>query len=121
MDADTLIGQHISDPFLVDTTPPVLGTLVANLAGDKIHVIFEAHDALTPIAHAEYSIDAGDWQYLEPVGKISDALTEVYSFDAPLPHPASSSTPVRSGEHVLAVRIYDRADNAVTGKAIVKP
>ena len=121
MDADTLIGQHISDPFLVDTTPPVLGTLVANLAGDKIHVIFEAHDALTPIAHAEYSIDAGDWQYLEPVGKISDALTEVYSFDAPLPHPASSSTPARSGEHVLAVRIYDRADNAVTGKAIVKP
>ncbi len=121
MDADTLIGQHISDPFLVDTTPPVLGTLVANLAGDKIHVIFEAHDALSPIAHAEYSIDAGDWQYVEPVGKISDALTEVYSFDAPLPHPASSFTPARSGEHVLAVRIYDRADNAVTGKAVVKP
>ena len=36
---------------------------------------------LTPIRRAEFSVDAGDWQYLEPVGQLSDAKTENYDFN----------------------------------------
>jgi outer membrane protein assembly factor BamB len=115
-DADTLTAERVSDPFLIDTTPPIPGPLQAALAAGRIHATFEAHDALTPIAHAEYSIDAGDWQYLEPIGKISDSLTERYDFTAPLPHPEPTPT-----EHTLAVRVYDRSDNAVTVKTLVHP
>ena len=116
VDADTLTSERVSDPFLIDTTPPIPGPLQAQLAGDRIHATFEARDALSPIAHAEYSIDAGDWQYLEPVGKISDALTEHYDFTAPLP-----TTPQTNPEHVLAIRVYDRSENAVTVKAVFRP
>jgi hypothetical protein len=115
-DADTLTAERISDPFLIDTTPPIPGPLQATLANGHIHATFEAHDALTPIAHAEYSIDAGDWQYLEPTTKISDSLTERYDFTAPLPRPEATPT-----QHTLALRVYDRSENAVTVKTIVRP
>jgi hypothetical protein len=48
-----------------------------------LHASLVATDATSPIAHAEYSLDAGRWQYLEPVGKLSDSLTEHYDFTVP--------------------------------------
>ncbi len=43
-------------------------------------VTFDAEDATSPIAHAEYSLDAGPWQYIDPVGKLSDSKHEHYEF-----------------------------------------
>ncbi len=87
-----------------------------------MHVTFEAHDATSPIAHAEYSVDAGPWQYVEPVGGLSDSLTEHYDFTADLPKPAadSAASPAKPGEHVLAMRVYDRFENAVSVKTVVR-
>jgi hypothetical protein len=116
-DADTLTGDRVSNPFIVDTTPPVPGVLAAQMQGDKIHATFEAKDATSPIAHAEYSVDAGPWQYVEPADHISDSLSERYDFLAEIPH---STAPVADArEHVIAVRVYDRYENAVTAKAVV--
>jgi hypothetical protein len=120
-DADTLTGERVSESFVVDTTPPVPGTLAAAIlpgSPTKIHATFEARDATSPIAHAEYSVDAGPWQYLEPVGKVSDSLTERYDFIAALPSVTAPVTDTR--EHVLAVRVYDRYENMVAVKTMVK-
>ncbi len=71
-DAEALTGERVSEEFVVDTTPPVPGVLTATLVAGtpaKIHATFSAKDATSPIAHAEYSVDAGPWQYLEPVGQ----------------------------------------------------
>jgi len=107
--------------FVMDTTPPVPGALAASLVAgspEKIHATLEARDATSPIAHAEYSIDAGPWQYLEPVGKVSDALTERYDFTVPVPPTAG---PVANAkEHVLAVRVYDRYENMAAVKTVVR-
>jgi len=119
-DAEALTGDRTSTAFLLDTTPPVPGPLSATLvAGSpgKLHVTFSAKDATSAIARAEYSVDAGPWQYMEPVGKLSDSLEERYDFDSPVP-PAGSGN-ADPGEHVVAVRVYDRADNAVSAKAVV--
>ena len=115
--------------FVVDTTPPVPGilsaTMVAGAGGitgqtAKIHAVFSAKDATSPIAHAEYSVDAGAWQYLEPVGRVSDSLEERYDFTAAVPA-GSVTTPVTDArEHVLAVRVYDRFENVVSVKAVVR-
>jgi hypothetical protein len=117
---EALTGERVSDRFVIDTTPPVVTGLAAKLVNGKIHVAFSATDAATPIAHAEYSVDAGQWQYMEPVGKISDSMTERFEFDVPLNPPAPGVAPVDAGEHVITVRVYDRADNAVAVKAVVK-
>jgi hypothetical protein len=120
-DAEALTGERVSDVFVVDTTPPVPGVLTATMvegSPQKIHATLEARDATSPIAHAEYSVDAGPWQYLEPVGKVSDSLGERYDFTAAVP---ASTTPVADAkEHVLAVRVYDRYENMVAVKAVVR-
>jgi WD40 repeat protein len=121
-DSETLTGERVSGQFVIDTTPPVPGTLTASLvAGSpaKIHASFEAKDSTSPIAHAEYSVDAGPWQFLEPVGRVSDSLSERYDFTVPVP--AASGAPVVDvHEHVLAVRVYDRYENLASAKALVR-
>jgi hypothetical protein len=120
-DADAMTGEKVSAEFVVDTTAPVPGVLTATMVAGtpmKIHATLEARDAVSPIAHAEYSVDAGPWQYVEPVGKLSDSLVERYDFVAAIPNVTSPVTDVR--EHVIAVRVYDRFENAVTVKAVVK-
>lgn len=122
--SETLTGERVSPAFVVDTTPPVPGALTASLAPSRsgaapsIHATLEAHDATSPIAHAEYSIDGGAWQYLEPVGQVSDSQTEHYDFTAEVPR---VTTPVADAkEHVIAVRVYDRYENMAAVKAVVR-
>ena len=128
---DAMSGQRESDHFIIDTTPPLLSELVASLQGDRLHAQFVAGDATSPIARAEYSIDAGPWQYLEPVGKLSDALSEHYDFTAPIlsaaVRPAPEEEPlsgrpaaVDPQEHILTVRVYDRYDNVAAAKTVVR-
>jgi hypothetical protein len=123
---DALTGDRVSERFLIDTTPPVVSGLTARLVDGRIHVELTATDVATPIAHAEYSVDAGPWQYVQPVDKISDSLTEKFAFDAPLNPPAPGSVnsgaiaPVNSSEHLITVRVYDRYENAVAAKALVR-
>ena len=82
---DTLTGEATSARFEVDNTPPRVEALAAKLEGDKIHVMFRAVDTFSVIDQAEYSIDAGDWQQIEPVGQIADSKNESYDFTVPVP------------------------------------
>ena len=117
-DAEALTGEKVSAAFVVDTTAPVPGALTATIESGKIHAHFEVRDATSPIGHAEYSVDAGPWQYLEPSGSISDSLDERYDFFAAIPPPLAPVTDAK--EHVLAIRVYDRYENVVTAKAVVR-
>lgn len=110
--ADALTGDKISERFEVDTTPPVVTELKAT-AESTSHVTFDAEDSFSPIARAEYSLDAGPWQYIDPVGMLSDSKREHYDFR--LPATALNNKP---GEHLITVRVYDRHDNVGVAKAV---
>jgi len=77
------------------------------------HVTFDAEDAASPIGHAEYALDAGTWQYIDPVGKLSDSKREHYDFQIP-----AKALEGKSGEHLITVRVYDRHDNIGVAKAV---
>jgi hypothetical protein len=123
---DFLTGELISERFELDTTPPEISALKAgspapckqagcgkNLA---IPVTFDARDLISPITHAEYSLDAGPWQYVEPVGGLSDSKEEHYSFAISVPDGPDSQP---SGEHLVSVRAYDRHENVAAAKVVV--
>jgi WD40 repeat protein len=118
-ESEALTGERVSGPFVIDTAPPVPGALAAAMEGGRIRARLDVRDATSPIAHAEYSVDAGPWQYLEPVGGISDSLSEHYDFFAAIP--VSTGAVADPKEHVIAVRIYDRSENVATVKAVVRP
>lgn len=134
---EALTDEKQSTRFEIDNTPPRIENLAARAEGQELHVTFHATDDFSPIKRAEYSIDAGDWQYLEPVGQLSDSRTENYDFtsllnagaqpaqDAPAQQKrgkSKSAAPAAatSGEHVVVVRVYDRADNVATAKYVVR-
>jgi hypothetical protein len=138
---EVLTGEIISERFELDTTPPVISELKASglkaapaVPGDckqppcsgalSIPVSFEAVDATSPISHAEYSLDAGPWQFIEPVGGLSDSKQEHYSVAVPLPAQLPSAANAGPDanpepEHLVTVRAYDRHDNMGTAKIIV--
>jgi WD40 repeat protein len=124
---EALTAERESARFEVDTTPPQIQNLSASSDGTQIRVNFRAIDGFSPIKRAEYSIDAGDWQYVEPVGKISDSKIENYDFHAPLAaDPPSPVKPIEAKnaanaiEHVVVVRVYDRYDNMSAAKTVIQ-
>jgi hypothetical protein len=76
-------------------------------------VTFDAEDAMSAVVKAEYSLDAGPWQYVEPVGALSDSKREHYDFRIP-----DSAFNGKTGEHLLAVRVYDRHENVGLAKTV---
>src|SRR2546426_353043 len=121
-----LTAEKESARFEVDTTPPQIQNLTAGVDGGKIHVNFRAADNFSSIKRAEYSVDAGDWQFVEPVGQLSDAKTEAYDFriappvDSDPPGAKPPISPAQGVEHVVVVRVYDRYDNMVSAKTVIR-
>jgi hypothetical protein len=114
---EALTAERESRRFEVDTTPPRVENLSASVEGGQIHVRFRAIDGFSPIKRAEYSIDAGDWNTVDPVGQLSDAKVEDYDFKAT---PEAAKDGSASTEHVVVVRVYDRYDNLGAAKTVLR-
>ncbi len=112
---EALTAAKESRRFEVDTTPPRVENLAASVEGTQIHVRFRAEDGFSTIKRAEYSVDAGDWKYVEPMGQLSDAKIEDYDF---LAAPGAGNDP--ASEHVVVVRVYDKYENMGAAKALLK-
>jgi hypothetical protein len=119
---EALSDSRESERFEIDTTPPIVSNLRVEQALAKcaqapcpapVRVTFDAEDAASPIAHAEYALDAGTWQYIDPVGKLSDSKREQYDFQIP-----AKALEGKTGEHLITVRVYDRHDNIGVAKTV---
>jgi WD40 repeat protein len=132
---EALSDQRQSERFEIDNTPPRIQNLAARIEGTQLHVTFSAADDFSTIRRAEYSVDAGDWQFVEPVGQLSDAKLENYDFSSLLSAPPPSleeqveqkrgkskkeAAPPPSGEHVVVVRVYDQHDNVATARFVAR-
>jgi hypothetical protein len=107
-----LTASLVSDPFLIDNTPPQILKLTATAAsGNKLDVMWGARDARGTIDHAEYSLNGSDWIRIDPVSRLSDSPDEEYHL---------SIDRSGSGEQVVAVRVSDEFDNQAVDKIIVK-
>ena len=128
---EALSSEKESSRVEVDTTAPRIENLAASVDGDKVHVTFRAADSFSPIKRAEFSVDANDWQYVEPVGQIADSKAESYDFRVPLPGGVNGPDPKApaaltkdavsaSMDHVVVVRVYDRYDNMSAAKMLIR-
>ena len=126
-----LYAERVSARFEVDTTPPAISNLAAageeagagKQAGNRIHVRFRASDSFSPIKRAEYSLDGGEWQFVEPVDQVSDSKTEEYDFRVAVPPSKTAPPPMENNtanDHVVVVRAYDRFDNLATAKVVIR-
>jgi sugar lactone lactonase YvrE len=89
---DSLVG----DSFTVDNTPPEI--VNAKVTGGDVR--FTAKDSLSWIDKAEYAVDGGEWNILEPVNKVTDSQSLDFELKG------------QPGQ-MISVRVYDEYDNVV--------
>jgi hypothetical protein len=145
---EALTASKQSSYFEIDNTPPEVVNLSAAYRAGGIHLTFRAIDGFSTIQRAEYSLDAGEWHVIEPVGQISDYRVENYDVSVAVPgasgaddttvasaHPARQEIVVKAikkvpeskppvaelapQEHVVIVRVYDRFDNMGSAKTVI--
>ncbi len=102
-----LTGERASDRFEIENTAPQIDALRAEAMPGGAKVTFDGLSSSIAIDHARYSVDAGEWYIVFPVGLLSDAPKESYSFTV---------TGLAPGEHTVAVQIADRFDNTSVAK-----
>jgi len=105
-----LEAERLTEPILIDNTPPVIRATAPRLTGRRVEVTFTAADATSNIARAEVSVNGGRWQQLLPDDGIADSPEEAFTvrFEAEAP-----------GEHTITVRVLDMQGNAGSHKVTV--
>ena len=108
-----LEAEYLSEPFLVDNTGPlVTGIEVADgRDGQVARLSFTVRDGASPLFRVEYAIDGGDWRVVHPEDGVTDSETESFEI---------AVNGLESGEHTLAIRARDTANNTGTGKRVVR-
>ena len=102
----------MSRPFLVDNTAPVVSDLKTGTP-DKTglcRVSFLVQDALSPVAAARVSVNAGDWQELEPEDHIFDSSAERFTADVKL----------SPGENAIGVWAVDAQGNVAAARTVAR-
>jgi outer membrane protein assembly factor BamB len=107
--AQALTDERVSDRFEISNTPPRIENLRIATVNNAVKISFEAVSSSVSIAHAQYSVDAGDWLTVFPVGLLSDAPKETYQIEL------SGLAP---GQHMIAVQISDRYENTAAAKRV---
>lgn len=103
-----LTGERTSQPILVDQTPPTVQSLPSTAAGE---LRFAASDAVSEVLSAEFAVDAGTWVPVLPDDGIPDGPREEFTLRL---------GDLEPGEHLVVLRVRDRAGNAALAKALVR-
>jgi hypothetical protein len=102
--ADTALEDaRVSDPILVDNTPPLIEKVETEVRGTEAAVRFVVRDATDWITEAAYAVDsAEDWHAVGPADGLFDSPREEIRFVV---------RDLAKGPHRLALRASDKAGN----------
>jgi hypothetical protein len=104
-------AELVSQPVMIDNTPPAVRAGTPRRAGGLVEFEVDATDATSPLRRAEYSVDASPWTPVEAADGVTDSPHETF------PVKVDSLPP---GEHLIVVRVFDSAGNAGLVKVVVR-
>jgi hypothetical protein len=93
-----LIGELVSDPFVIANTSPKLEVTGNRVNGKWVEAQFRVSVTTGRIATGEFSIDGGEWNLVFPADGIADSALEEYRITTP---------ELSVGEHLLGIRASD--------------
>ncbi len=108
-----LTTEEVSRPFMIDNTAPAVSGVKTGTPDSKTglcRISFSARDALSPIAAARLTVNAGDWLTLEPVDRIFDSVAERFSAEVKL----------TTGNNVVSVWVADAQGNVAAARTTVR-
>lgn len=100
-----LTAERVSDPVVIDHTPPVLGETKREGARLRVAV----RDASSPLREAVYSVAAGEWKPVEAADGLLDGRSETLLIE-------TGGDPQKPGDPggLLLLRVTDAAYNVIT-------
>ncbi len=105
-------ASRVSDPIVVDNTPPDVGDIQWKQSGAAVHLALTVADQSSTVAAVDYVVDSGkDWQLVLPVSNIYDSPTESISFDI---------KGLATGTHQVTLRATDSKGNQAFQNVFVK-
>ena len=102
--------EIVSAAILIDRTPPVLTPGKASRNGAAWEGQVEVRDAGSPLKACDFSVDGGPWTPLAPADGVIDSMAESFTVHV---------DNLAAGEHLIAVRAYDSANNAGVTRFLV--
>jgi hypothetical protein len=108
-----LASEQVARPFLVDNTAAFISHLRAGTADPKTglcRITFSGSDALSPLAAARVSVNAGPWQAVQAADGIFDSGSETFSCDVTLAR----------GENAVAVWVADAQGNVAVARTFAR-
>jgi hypothetical protein len=97
--ASALTAERISEPVVIDHTPPALGKVERARDGGLRAAV---SDAASPLREAVYSVNTAEWQPAQAADGLLDGRTETLLIP-----------PVKPGDLVM-LRVTDAANNVIT-------
>lgn len=114
-----LSDRNLSEPFVIDNTPPRIKALKATSPGaGRIRVEAEAEDETSMLEVAEVAIDGGPWLMLPASDGLLDDRREALAVDFG-GNDTPGSPPLKAGNHSVLVRIEDGAGNAASASTTI--
>ncbi|HMO25000.1 MAG TPA: hypothetical protein PKB10_01905 [Tepidisphaeraceae bacterium] len=100
---DAATAMRLSEPVLIDNTPPAINDVRIERKGERVVVRVRVSDRTGTVAEAAWSEASGrDWNKLRPVDTIADSPEEQFEIELPLP---------ADGPGAIVVRARDGAGN----------
>ncbi len=97
--------SRISQPIVVDNTPPVVNELDYKLDNDSVYIRMELTDSFSVIGDVKYTVNSSDqWRKVIASDGVYDSRHESVVFDVDLEEP---------GEHFIAIKISDASGNVM--------
>lgn len=100
-----LTGTRISDPFVIDNTPPVIESDETEIQGSGVILRLSVRDALTVIGKVTYTVNSNEqWISILPDDKVYDTTFETFTLRI---------DDLESGPNVIAVSAADDVGNTL--------
>jgi hypothetical protein len=102
--ASKLTGVRVSDPIVVDNSPPKIIEHATVVEGDGVTLTMKLFDKLSAIGKLEYTVNSSDkWKGLTPEDGIYDTTEEDFVL---------TISDMQAGEHIISIRFADAIGNA---------
>jgi hypothetical protein len=102
-------SELVSEPFLIDHTPPQVEVTDVALADGVLRARARIRDASGAVERAEVSVDGGSWRPVLPEDAVFDESEEVVPIEI---------EDLDGAEHTLVVRAEDSARNVGSGRGL---
>jgi len=103
-------AELVSQPVLIDQTPPRVALGAARRNGSEIEIDVETSDSASAIRRAEYSLNGAAWRLLEATDGIADSREERFTV----------RLPAAAGERSVVVRVFDSAGNPGLARIVLR-